>query len=155
MLLVSEREIARAVGAYAAAGSASRAPPRPPRRAPQLADVDGAVVLIVTGRNIDDELHTRAGHAAGVLPRRDAVEAVASSDEARELELGQRDRDLRAAEAGRPRELVEDRGAVGERPRARRPPRARPRRRHGGAAARGRALRGRRRPRAAASLPGG
>ncbi|HSE80574.1 MAG TPA: pyridoxal-phosphate dependent enzyme [Gaiellaceae bacterium] len=61
MLLVSERELARAVGAYAAeeirvegAGAATLA------ALPQLADVDGAVVLIVTGRNIDDDLYTRA-----------------------------------------------------------------------------------------------
>jgi threonine dehydratase len=61
MLLVSERELARAVGAYAAegirvegAGAATLA------ALPQLADVDGAIVLIVTGRNIDDELYTRA-----------------------------------------------------------------------------------------------
>jgi len=61
MLLVSERELARAVGAYAAegirvegAGAATLA------ALPQLADVDGAVVLVVTGRNIDDELYTRA-----------------------------------------------------------------------------------------------
>ena len=61
MLLVSERELARAVGAYAAeeirvegAGAATLA------GLPQLADVDGAVVLIVTGRNIDDDLYTRA-----------------------------------------------------------------------------------------------
>ncbi len=61
MLLVSEREIARAVGAYddagirveGAAGAALAA-------VPQLDDVDGPVVLIVTGRNIDDALHTRA-----------------------------------------------------------------------------------------------
>lgn len=61
MLLVSEREIARAVGDYArhglrvegAAGAALAA-------LPQLADVDGAVVLVVTGRNIDDEVHARA-----------------------------------------------------------------------------------------------
>jgi threonine dehydratase len=61
MLLVSERDIALAVGAYArrgiraegAAGAALAA-------LPQLADVDGVVVLVVTGRNIDDELHERA-----------------------------------------------------------------------------------------------
>jgi threonine dehydratase len=61
MVLVSEREIARAVGAFAgtgiriegAAGAALAA-------LPHLADVDGPIVLIVTGRNIDDELHARA-----------------------------------------------------------------------------------------------
>ena len=61
MLLVSERVLARAVGVYAAegirvegAGAATLA------ALPQLADVDGVVVLIVTGRNIDDDLYTRA-----------------------------------------------------------------------------------------------
>jgi threonine dehydratase len=61
MLVVSEREIARAVGAFAevgmrvegAAGAALAA-------LQQLEDVDGPVVLIVTGHNIDDELHARA-----------------------------------------------------------------------------------------------
>jgi threonine dehydratase len=61
MLVVSEREIAAAVGAYAdvgirvegAAGAALAA-------LPQLEDVDGPVVLVVTGRNIDDDLHARA-----------------------------------------------------------------------------------------------
>jgi len=27
---------------------------------PELADVESAIVLVVTGRNIDDKLHTRA-----------------------------------------------------------------------------------------------
>jgi threonine dehydratase len=61
MLLVSERELAEAVGAFAAAGirvegagAAALAALR------QLDDVDGAVVLVVTGRNIDDGLHARA-----------------------------------------------------------------------------------------------
>jgi threonine dehydratase len=61
MLRVSDRQIARAVGAYAdigiraegAAGAALAA-------LSQLTDVDGPVVLVVTGRNIDDELFTRA-----------------------------------------------------------------------------------------------
>jgi threonine dehydratase len=60
MLQVSEREIARAVGAYAdvgiraegAAGAALAA-------LPQLDDLGDPLVLIVTGRNIDDELFTR------------------------------------------------------------------------------------------------
>jgi threonine dehydratase len=61
MLLVSERELAEAVGAFAAAGirvegaaAAALAALR------QLDDVDGAAVLVVTGRNIDDALHARA-----------------------------------------------------------------------------------------------
>jgi threonine dehydratase len=61
MLLVSEREIARAVGAYARAGIRVEGAAGAALAAlPQLADVDGAVVLIVTGKNIDDELHERA-----------------------------------------------------------------------------------------------
>jgi threonine dehydratase len=69
MLLVSERDMARAVGTYAdvgiraegAAGAALAA-------LPQLEDVDGVVVLIVTGRNIDDELHRRACEDPGSFP---------------------------------------------------------------------------------------
>jgi threonine dehydratase len=61
MLLVSERAIARAVGAYAhagirvegAAGAALAA-------VDQLEPIDGPTVLVVTGRNIDDELWRRA-----------------------------------------------------------------------------------------------
>ena len=57
MLLVSEQEMARAVAAFdragirveAAAGAALAA-------LPELDDVDGPIVLIVTGRNIDDDL---------------------------------------------------------------------------------------------------
>lgn len=61
MLRVSERQIARAVGSLAdvgiraeGAGAASLA------ALPQLTDVDGPVVLVVTGRNIDEDLFTRA-----------------------------------------------------------------------------------------------
>jgi len=61
MLLVSEREIAGALGAYAGAGIRVEGAAGAALAAlPQLADVEGAVVLIVTGRNIDDELHARA-----------------------------------------------------------------------------------------------
>ena len=61
MLLVSEREIAHAVGAYARAGIRVEGAAGAALAAlPQLADVDGVVVLVVTGRNIDDELHERA-----------------------------------------------------------------------------------------------
>ena len=61
MLLVSERAIARAVGAYAAAdirveGAAAAAL----AGLDQLGDVDGPTVLIVTGCNIDDALWRRA-----------------------------------------------------------------------------------------------
>jgi len=61
MLLVSERAIAEAVGGYAAAeirveGAAAAAL----AALPQLDAVAGPIVLIVTGRNIDDELWCRA-----------------------------------------------------------------------------------------------
>lgn len=61
MMMVSEREIARAVGDYAAAGirveGAAAAALAAFRR---LAPEHEPTVLIVTGRNIDDELHRRA-----------------------------------------------------------------------------------------------
>jgi threonine dehydratase len=61
MVLVSEREIARAVGAYAEAGIRVEGAAGAALAAlPQLADVDGPIVLIVTGRNIDDDLYVRA-----------------------------------------------------------------------------------------------
>ena len=61
MLLVSEREIARAVGAYASAGIRVEGAGAAALAAlPRLDDADGAIVLIVTGRNIDDDLHSRA-----------------------------------------------------------------------------------------------
>jgi threonine dehydratase len=61
MLLVSERDLARAVGAYARAGIRVEGAAAAALAAlPQLADVDGPIVLIVTGRNIDDALYERA-----------------------------------------------------------------------------------------------
>jgi threonine dehydratase len=61
MMMVSEREIARAVGDYAAAGirveGAAGAALAAFRELPPDGD---STVLIVTGRNIDDELHRRA-----------------------------------------------------------------------------------------------
>jgi threonine dehydratase len=61
MLVVSEREIARAVGAYAEAGIRVEGAAGAALAAlPQLEEVDGPVVLVVTGRNIDDDLHARA-----------------------------------------------------------------------------------------------
>ena len=61
MVTVSEREMAYAVGAFArsgirvegAAASALAALPR-------LSDIEGPVIAIVTGKNIDDELYRRA-----------------------------------------------------------------------------------------------
>ena len=61
MAMVSERAIARAVGDFAAAGirvEGSGAAALAAFR--ELSPDDGATVLIVTGRNIDDELHRRA-----------------------------------------------------------------------------------------------
>ncbi|MGH3023037.1 MAG: threonine ammonia-lyase [Gaiellaceae bacterium] len=61
MLLVSERAIAEGVAAYARAGvRAEGAAGAALAALSQLEDVDGVIVLIVTGRNIDDELHARA-----------------------------------------------------------------------------------------------
>jgi threonine dehydratase len=61
MELVSEREIARAIGAFAAAGirieGAAAAALAAFRRYGEIA---GPVVLVVTGRNIDEELYQRA-----------------------------------------------------------------------------------------------
>jgi threonine dehydratase len=61
MLLVSERELALALGAYADAGlRVEGAAAAALAAVPQLEDVDGSIILIVTGRNIDEELFTRA-----------------------------------------------------------------------------------------------
>ena len=61
MLLVSERAIAEAVAAYARAGIRVEGAAGAALAAlPQLEDVDGVIVLVVTGRNIDDDLHARA-----------------------------------------------------------------------------------------------
>jgi threonine dehydratase len=69
MLLVSEREMALAVGAYAEAGiRAEGAAGAALAALPQLEDLDGPIVLIVTGRNIDDELHRRACEDPGSFP---------------------------------------------------------------------------------------
>jgi threonine dehydratase len=60
MLDVSEREIARAVAAYEAAGiRAEGAAAAALAALPRLEDVGGPVVLVVTGRNIDDDLLAR------------------------------------------------------------------------------------------------
>jgi threonine dehydratase len=69
MLEVSEREIAYAVGAYAdaeiraegAAGAALAA-------LPQLDDLGDPLVLVVSGRNIDDELFTRVREQPDSFP---------------------------------------------------------------------------------------
>jgi threonine dehydratase len=60
MLEVSERELAYAVGAYADAGiRAEGAAGAALAALPQLDDLGDPLVLVVTGRNIDDELFTR------------------------------------------------------------------------------------------------
>jgi threonine dehydratase len=70
MLEVSERELAEAVGTFAevgirveGAGAAALA------ALPQLDDVDGSIVLVVTGRNVDDELHRRAVERPESFPK--------------------------------------------------------------------------------------
>jgi threonine dehydratase len=61
MLEVSERELARAVGTYADAGiRVEGAAAAALAAVPQLDDLGDPLVLIVTGRNIDEELFTRA-----------------------------------------------------------------------------------------------
>ena len=61
MLLVSERAMAQAIGDFDRAGiRAEGAAAAGLAALPQLSDIDGPVVLVVTGRNIDDALHRRA-----------------------------------------------------------------------------------------------
>jgi threonine dehydratase len=61
MVRVTEREIARAVAAYGSAGLRVEAAAAAALAAlPQLGEVPGPVVLIVTGGNIDDGLYHRA-----------------------------------------------------------------------------------------------
>lgn len=69
MLLVSERAIAEAVGAYARAGIRVEGAAAAALAAlPQLGDVPDPLVLVVTGRNIDDELWRRAVERPGSFP---------------------------------------------------------------------------------------
>ena len=61
MLLVSERAIARAVGAFDRVGIRVEGSPAATLASlGQIEQLDGPVVLVVTGRNIDEELHRRA-----------------------------------------------------------------------------------------------
>jgi threonine dehydratase len=61
MVLVSEREIATALGAFADAGiRVEGAAAAAFAAVPQLGAVEGPIVLVVTGRKIDDELFVRA-----------------------------------------------------------------------------------------------
>ena len=60
-LVVSERSIAQALGGFARAGIRVEGAAAAALAAlPQLEDVGGALVLVVTGRNIDDDVFTRA-----------------------------------------------------------------------------------------------
>ena len=69
MLEVSEREIAYAVGAYADAGiRAEGAAGAALAALPQLDDPGDPLVLVVTGRNIDDELFTRVREQPDSFP---------------------------------------------------------------------------------------
>ena len=74
MLRVDERELAACDrGARARPGSGSRRPRRRRwRRCPQVEPVDGPVVLIVTGRNIDEALYRRAVDDPESFPTRNA-----------------------------------------------------------------------------------
>ncbi len=67
-LLVSEREMARAVGAYAAAGIRCEGAAAAPLAALRQIDGDGPIVLLVTGGNIDDALWRRAVEDPGSFP---------------------------------------------------------------------------------------
>ena len=69
MVTVSERRIAEAVGEYAAAGiRAEGAAAAALAAVPHLADLRDPLVLVVTGRNIDDDLFTRACEHPGSFP---------------------------------------------------------------------------------------
>jgi threonine dehydratase len=69
MLQVSEREIAQAVGAYASVGiRAEGAAAAGLAALPQLEEAADPIVLVVTGRNIDNELFTRAVEGPETFP---------------------------------------------------------------------------------------
>jgi threonine dehydratase len=66
---VSERAIAHGVGAFASAGLRVEGSAAAGLAALEEVDaVDGPVVLIVTGSNIDDELHRRAVERPETFP---------------------------------------------------------------------------------------
>ena len=69
MLQVSERDMARAVDAYAEEGiRAEGAAAAALAAVPQLDDLGAPLVLVVTGRNIDEELFRRAREDPGSFP---------------------------------------------------------------------------------------
>ena len=74
MVRVDERELATAIGALASAGIRVEASGAAALAAlAQVEDVAGPVVLIVTGRNIDDALYRRAVEDPGSFPSRNAT----------------------------------------------------------------------------------
>jgi threonine dehydratase len=74
MLRVDERELATAIGALAGAGIRVEASAAASLAAlSHLEPVDGPVVLIVTGRNIDEGLYRRAVDEPGSFPTRNAT----------------------------------------------------------------------------------
>jgi threonine dehydratase len=69
MVRVSERELAEAMGAFARAGLRVEAGAAAPLAAlRQLEDTGGSIVLVVTGRNVDDDLWERAVSDPGSFP---------------------------------------------------------------------------------------
>ena len=69
MLRVSERELADALSTYARAGIRVEGAAAAALAAlSQLADVTGTVVLVVTGRNIDERLFRRASEHPDSFP---------------------------------------------------------------------------------------
>jgi threonine dehydratase len=69
MLTVSERELARAVSAFAETGiRVEGAAAAALAAVPRLEELADPLVLVVTGRNIDDELFTRARHEPESFP---------------------------------------------------------------------------------------
>jgi threonine dehydratase len=69
IVTVSERALAKAVGAFERAGIRVEGAAAASLAAlPQLDGVEGPLVLVVTGRNIDDELFTRAVERPGSFP---------------------------------------------------------------------------------------
>ena len=69
MILVSEREIATALGRLAEHGLRVEAAAAAGLAAfDQVVDEDGPIVLVMTGRNIDDELYERAVSEPGSFP---------------------------------------------------------------------------------------
>jgi threonine dehydratase len=74
MVRVDERELALAIGALASVGIRVEASGAAALAAlPQVDPVDGPVVLIVTGRNIDEALYRRAVEEPGSFPTRNAT----------------------------------------------------------------------------------